>query len=182
MPGIGTNLLATRLKDLQAQGVIEARDESGYALTPDGEHLRPIVHDLIRWGHRFRDRAEPGYISRPEWDMLALEAAFRPDRASGERCVIELELDGFRFASGETQGAFTVPAGGHESFSISVDVNLMRTAPQLLFIVRDGVRREIPYELEGRFEVDIPLAPALSFRDDGRIRLRAAEIAADRSH
>ena len=42
---------------------------------------------------------------------------------------------------------------------ISVDVNLMRTAPQLLFIVKDGVKREIPYVLSGRFEVDIPLVP-----------------------
>ena len=91
-----------------------------------------------------------------------------------------VELDGFRFASGETQGEFTIPAGGDGRFAISVDVDLMRTAPQLLFIVRDGVHRDIPYELEGRFEVDIPLAPALSFRDDGRIRLQATEIAAKR--
>jgi LEA14-like dessication related protein len=93
-----------------------------------------------------------------------------------------VELDGFRFASGETQGNFTVPAGGDGKFAISVDVDLMRTAPQLLFIVRDGVRRDIPYELNGRFEVDIPLAPALSFRNDGRIRLQATEIAAKRRH
>jgi LEA14-like dessication related protein len=79
-----------------------------------------------------------------------------------------VELDGFRFASGETQGNFTVPAGGDGKFAISVDV--------------DGVRRDIPYELNGRFEVDIPLAPALSFRNDGRIRLQATEIAAKRRH
>jgi LEA14-like dessication related protein len=91
-----------------------------------------------------------------------------------------VDLDGYRFASGETQCEFSVPAGGEGSFSISVDVNLMRTAPQLLFIVRDGVHRDIPYELNGRFEVDIPLAPPLSFRHDGEIRLHAAEISADR--
>ena len=91
-----------------------------------------------------------------------------------------VELDGFRFASGETQGEFTVPAEGDGKFAISVDVDLMRTAPQLLFIVRDAVRRDIPYELQGRFEVDIPLAPAVSFRNDGTIRLQATEIAAKR--
>jgi LEA14-like dessication related protein len=91
-----------------------------------------------------------------------------------------IELDGFRFATGETQGEFTVPAGGDGSFAISVDVNLMRTAPQLMFIVREGIQREIPYELNGRFEVDIPLAPSLSFRNDGMIRLRATEISAER--
>lgn len=92
-----------------------------------------------------------------------------------------VELDGFRFAGGETQCAFTVPAGGDGTFDISVDVDLMRTAPQLLFIVREAVRRDIPYELNGRFEVDIPLVPAVSFRNDGTIRFRAAEIAAGQS-
>ena len=65
-----------------------------------------------------------------------------------------VELDGYRFASGETQGDFTVPASSDGGFAISVDLNLMRTAPQLLFIVRDGVHREIPYALKGTFDVD----------------------------
>lgn len=93
-----------------------------------------------------------------------------------------VELDGFRFASGETQCNFSVPASGEGSFEISVDLNLMRTAPQLLFIVRDGMQRNIPYALNGRFEVDIPLVPAVSFRNDGTIRLHATEIAAERRH
>ena len=92
-----------------------------------------------------------------------------------------VELDGYRFASGETHCDFNVPAGGDGSFSISVDLNLMRTAPQLFFIVREGVHRGIPYELNGRFEVDIPLVPPVSFRHDGEIRVHATEIAAERS-
>ncbi len=92
-----------------------------------------------------------------------------------------VELDGFRFASGETQGAFTVPANGDSHFEITVDVDLMRTAPQLMFIVRDGVYRDIPYALEGRFAIDVPFANPVSFRNEGSIRLDAAELAAGRS-
>ena len=92
-----------------------------------------------------------------------------------------IELDGFRFASGETQGAFTVPANGDSHFEITVDVDLMRTAPQLMFIVRDGVYRDIPYALEGRFAIDVPLANPVSFRNEGSIRLDAGELAAGRS-
>lgn len=92
-----------------------------------------------------------------------------------------VELDGFRFASGETRGAFTVPANGDGHFEITVDVDLMRTAPQLMFIVRDGVYREIPYALEGRFAIDVPFANPVSFRNEGEIRLDAGELAADRS-
>jgi LEA14-like dessication related protein len=93
-----------------------------------------------------------------------------------------VELDGHRFASGETQGDFTVPASSDGGFAISVDLNLMRTAPQLLFIVRDGVNREIPYTLKGTFDVDIPFVDPLTFRTGGTIRLHATEISAERRH
>ena len=83
----------------------------------------------------------------------------------------ELKLDGQRFASGETASRFTVPAGGSSSFSLSVDLNLVQTSPQLLFVIRDGARGEIRYELEGRFGVDMPLAPSVRYRSSGPIRL-----------
>ena len=83
-----------------------------------------------------------------------------------------LKLDGQRFASGQTPGEFSVPASGSGEFAISVDLNLLHSAPQLLSIVRQGVRKDVAYELDGRFAVDIPLAPAVSFRNSGSIRLR----------
>ena len=57
----------------------------------------------------------------------------------------------------------------------------MRTAPQLMFIVRDGVYRDIPYSLEGRFGIDVPFANPVSFRNEGSLRLDAGELAAGRS-
>jgi len=84
-----------------------------------------------------------------------------------------VRLDGQRFASGETASKFTIPAGGDASFAISVDLDLLQTAPQLLSIVRDGTRQEIRYELEGRFGVDIPLTPTVKYRNSGRIRLNS---------
>jgi len=85
-----------------------------------------------------------------------------------------VKLDGQRFASGETASKFTIPADGDASFAISVDLNLLKTAPQLLSIVRDGTRQEISYELEGRFGVDIPLTPTVKYRNSGKIRLNSA--------
>jgi LEA14-like dessication related protein len=84
-----------------------------------------------------------------------------------------VRLDGQRFASGETASNFTVPANGKSSFAISVDLDLLQTAPQLLSIVRGGTGRDVHYELEGRFAVDIPFMPEVSYHDTGRIRLNA---------
>ncbi len=80
-------------------------------------------------------------------------------------------LDGQLFASGETASRFTVPADGDASFAISVDLDLLKTAPKLLSIVRDGARRDVRYDLEGSFGVDLPLVPTLKYHDTGVIRV-----------
>lgn len=87
-----------------------------------------------------------------------------------------VRLDGQRFASGETPSKFSVPASGDAQFAISVDLNLLQTAPQLLSIVRQSVLRDVSYELEGTLAVDIPLAPPVSFSNDGLIRLSSGSL------
>ena len=82
-----------------------------------------------------------------------------------------VKIAGQRFASGETVSNFTIPASGDTNFAISVDLNLLQTAPQLLSIVREGTRREIDYELDGQFGVDIPLMPPIKYHNSGTIRL-----------
>ena len=91
----------------------------------------------------------------------------------------DVELQGLRLASGETPSAFTVPADGESHFAITVDVDLMRTAPQLMFIVRDGIHRDIPYALEGSLAVDVPFVKPVAFRSRGSIRFDTGALAAD---
>lgn len=56
LPGIPTNTLASRLKELEDEGIVERTAPSGaersivYALTPRGEELRPALDALSRWG------------------------------------------------------------------------------------------------------------------------------------
>jgi len=85
-----------------------------------------------------------------------------------------VKLDGHRFVSGEAASKFTVPAGGDGEFAISVDVDLLQTAPELLFVVRDAARRDIPYSLEGRLGIDIPYTKPIKFENTGLIRLQAS--------
>jgi len=82
-----------------------------------------------------------------------------------------LKLDGQLFASGETPCNLSIAAGGQSDFAISVELDLLSTAPQLLALVRDAKRNDIPYELKGEFGVDIPLVPTLKYRTNGSIRL-----------
>lgn len=60
--GISTNILADRLKQLEAHGIIEkTRDpESGrsylYHLTEKGRDLAPIIHEIILWSEKYDER------------------------------------------------------------------------------------------------------------------------------
>ena len=84
-----------------------------------------------------------------------------------------VELDGQQFASGNVECEVVIAAQGDGEIVISVELDLLRTAPQLLYIVRDGATRDIPYELKGQLGVDIPFAKPLTFKRTGEIRLSA---------
>jgi DNA-binding HxlR family transcriptional regulator len=58
LPGIGTNILASRLRDLEACGVVAKRilpppaASRVYELTDYGRRLRPVMRELALWGAR----------------------------------------------------------------------------------------------------------------------------------
>ncbi|MDJ0904618.1 MAG: LEA type 2 family protein [Woeseiaceae bacterium] len=82
-----------------------------------------------------------------------------------------VELDGYRFATGSTAAGFTVPASGQAQFAISVELDLLKTAPPLLYIVKDSRERDVPYELKGEFGLDIPMTGPVHFQNSGAVRL-----------
>jgi len=52
LPGLSRALLSRRLRQLATAGLVE-RTGDGYALTPAGEALRPLVFGLADWGARY---------------------------------------------------------------------------------------------------------------------------------
>jgi LEA14-like dessication related protein len=85
-----------------------------------------------------------------------------------------VRLDGYRFASGATDCDILIAAGGDGEFAISVDLDLLNTAPVLLAAVRKSDSRDIPYAIKGSVALDIPATRPLSFEQSGAIRLTAA--------
>ena len=79
LPGVATNLLADRLRDLEASGVVERRlagegSVVKYALTPWGSELRQPIENLIRWSTPLMIRGPDGDSFRPEWLALSVPA------------------------------------------------------------------------------------------------------------
>lgn len=79
MEGMGTNLLAKRLREMRESGLIS--DGPNYALTEMGQALEPIVLGLAKWSLKWqRDPSNPNGLHFPDWDLLALKALFLPDQ------------------------------------------------------------------------------------------------------
>jgi len=97
MNGIGTNLLAQRLKDLQVAGIVDRVDSAGakrtYELTDRGRALEPAVLALIRWGLLHGPENKEGDHHHDDWDLLALKSAFQPDRAVGLSMSVQFNAE-----------------------------------------------------------------------------------------
>jgi DNA-binding HxlR family transcriptional regulator len=84
LPRIGTNVLAARLKDLEAGGILTKRrlppptPAQVYELTPYGESLRPVMRELALWGIRSLGAPEDDDEFAPGWLQGALDTVFAP--------------------------------------------------------------------------------------------------------
>ena len=83
LPGITTNLLAKRLQDMEAAGLVakgERANPAGallYALTAAGEALEPVVMELGRWGGHLMDRPRAGDRVDLALGLLSLKRRYR---------------------------------------------------------------------------------------------------------
>ena len=92
LPGITTNLLAKRLRELAKAGLIEKVQGDGaspatvYALTAAGAALEPVVMELGRWGGRYMDRPKKGDALNMGWGLLSMKRRYK----GGESFVAEI--------------------------------------------------------------------------------------------
>jgi len=114
LPGIPSHILAARLKDLQAAGVITRRtlpaptDVTVYELTDAGRALQPALHELLDWGLRFAPEPSRDDAKQPGWGLLG--AAGRPAALPGGQ-TCELRVGPEVFYLGSDAGALTVRRG-----------------------------------------------------------------------
>ncbi|WP_406376255.1 winged helix-turn-helix transcriptional regulator [Streptomyces sp. NBC_00647] len=110
--GLGTGLLAARLKHLEREGLAHkitlpppARTPA-YALTEAGEELGPAILELARWGLKWamgERRATETF--HPGWAVLGLRACFDTEAAAGLHAVYEFRIDDELFHARIDDGA-----------------------------------------------------------------------------
>ena len=99
LPGIGTNLLADRLRQLEEAELVRKRKLSPpagsvvYELTELGAGLEPAIIELGRWGGNFMaERLECDTFS-PLGHISAVRATFDPERAGDFALSAEFHVD-----------------------------------------------------------------------------------------
>jgi DNA-binding HxlR family transcriptional regulator len=84
LPGIGTNILASRLRDLEANGIVTKRvlpppaASKVYELTDYGRDLRSVLRELALWGARSLGPPTGDDELFPGWLANALDVVLAP--------------------------------------------------------------------------------------------------------
>ena len=89
LPGITTNLLAARLKAMEAGGLAaRVGQPPRYELTALGAALEPVIVELGRWGAAFMDQPKRGDTINVGWGLFSLKRRYR----GGLRAVAEFRV------------------------------------------------------------------------------------------
>lgn len=111
LPGVSTDVLASRLKDMERDGLTTRRrlPPPGaayvYELTPRGTALLPVLQALGAWGEAELGERRPTDAVRAHWFALPLLRALE-----GETGLVEVHLEEGRFHL--RAGALTGPVHG----------------------------------------------------------------------
>ena len=157
LPGIGTNILASRLKDLEAGGIVQKTKlpppaaSTVYELTQCGNDLRPVLHELARWGARTLG-PPPLDALRPGWLKNALEIALSPAVTQG-RLAFRVGEEEASVVDGKSQPGLVADA------DVFVETDAIGFYHLLVNRELDGVRVEGDTELLERVVTAVATEP-----------------------
>jgi DNA-binding HxlR family transcriptional regulator len=177
--GLGTGLLAARLKHLEHEGIAHrvtlpppARTPA-YALTEAGEDLGPAILALARWGLKWAmGERQPTETFHPGWAVLGLEACFDPEAAAGLHAVYEFRVDDEPFHARVDDGAIEVLHGPAQNPDAAITISegaFLRIVGQGLTLseaIESGAAsasgdREALRRLKGQFRLPAPRSRAV---------------------
>ena len=186
LPGIGTNVLATRLRELEAAGVLRRRKlpppaaSMVYELTDYGVELEEVLHAAARWGARSLGLPSADDDLEPDWGLSAFPALFYPERAVGltETYVVRIGADVFtvRIVDGHLRAETGAAAEADADMAMDMATFYALASgdlPPAEALADDRVRLEGDADLLDRFFAIFSFAPRLT-GGAGRERLGAA--------
>jgi DNA-binding HxlR family transcriptional regulator len=130
LPGIGTNILATRLRELEAGGVVHRRKlpppaaSTVYELTEYGAGLEEVIHALGRWGARTLGLPRREDDLDHDWGLNAFPALLYPERARGVTGTYVMRVDGDAFTIRLVDGHLRVELGAADEADLDAAMSV----------------------------------------------------------
>jgi DNA-binding HxlR family transcriptional regulator len=164
LPGVGTNVLAVRLRELEDAGII-AREQlpppapaTVYVLTDDGRALRPVLDELARWGLRLMDHPQRDDAVRAAW-LVSSVAVSTPatDVPDGE---IEFRINGEPHTVVVRHSSFEARQG-----AAARPIAVVEVPARALFRLVNGQARRRELEHDGQIAVEGDTRAARRFLD-----------------
>lgn len=97
LPGIATNLLAERLRELEQTGIVYSEQAPPpvattlFGLTERGEALEPVIDAIAAWGRPLLSEAKDDESFQIHWLILPLRMDF--EDAAPEEPPVQIQLD-----------------------------------------------------------------------------------------
>ncbi len=131
LPGIGTNILAARLRELVEAGVVRRRKlpppaaSTVYELTEYGAELDEVMHALARWGARSLGPPAQDLELYPDWGVNAVAALFDPEAARGltETYILRIGDDVFTVRLDDGHVHAEVGAANEADLDVGMDMD-----------------------------------------------------------
>jgi DNA-binding HxlR family transcriptional regulator len=130
LPGIGTNILAARLRALEDAGIVAKRRlpppaaSTVYDLTDYGAELREVFFALARWGARSLGPPGAGDELYPEWGLNAAAALFAPEEARGIEDTYVLKIGDDTFTVRVEEGQMHAELGEGEGADVVIETDM----------------------------------------------------------
>jgi DNA-binding HxlR family transcriptional regulator len=127
LPGIPSNVLTTRLKELESAGVAQRRvlprpsRAVVYELTEYGMELEPVVVELGRWGAKNLGDPRPDETITVDSLITALRTTFHPEAARGFRAGYELRVGEMVLHARVDDGRIQVAEGSLPDADLAID-------------------------------------------------------------
>lgn len=127
LPGIATNLLADRLRDLEEAGIVAREDAPPpiattlFELTERGQELKPVVRELGKWGVSLMLEPADEDAFRSHWLALPVELYLTDNALDRPPETIELRIGDERTTIETADGTVRARPGSAEDPDLVLD-------------------------------------------------------------
>ncbi|MYW48200.1 winged helix-turn-helix transcriptional regulator [Streptomyces sp. SID161] len=156
LPAIPTNVLSTRLKQLEEAGLATRRALSHparavvYELTHYGRDLEPALIALGRWGARTMTAPRPGEAITAESVAMSFRTTYRSEAAPGGAIGFEVRMGDFSIRLQVTDGELAVGIGVHPA----PDLVIERLTDKAIMELMNGSKTPVEAVSEGTVRLE----------------------------